>query len=407
MFKKHSTILSLLLVFFFFFYSPFLHAKEKNEIEPEKAGKSGEEKKKSPEEHVKDIKEKLGLYGDFRGRLENDFNRDAITDTRTRGRIRFRLGLDFPINDDLTVGSRFATGALNDPQSPHATFTGAFDKQNFSLDRAFVKWNPNFFNEMTLWLGKFGHPFISPTVYNELVWDADVQPEGGAVGLEIKDKGFLKSLRLVNGAYILLEQDPGNEAWMDAVQTSAAFKISDTLTLTTATGFYYYGNVNAGAPGANSIVRNDNGGNTATDSDGDGIADTFSANFRILDSFINLVYTGFPMPLALQGQYFHNFGSNAIRDDGYAFGVAYGQLKEQWDWRAYYQYQLVQQDAVFSPFTQDDFLRQTNFKGHAGGVAVAVYKNVDLHAWTLIDQLDSAGGGKQQARTRLDLNVKF
>lgn len=351
--------------------------------------------------------EKISFNGDIRTRLENDFNRDAVSDTRTRARLRLRLGANVAINEDLQVGMRLATGALTDPNSPHQTFTGAFDHANFAVDRAYLRWNPHFLNQLSLWAGKFAHPFVISGVYPELVWDQDVQPEGGAIGFAFKDVGAIKKLNVVNGYYILLEQDPGDEAWMNASQVAATFGLADKLELTTATGFYYYSNVNAGAPGINSIVRNDNGGNTATDSDGDGIADTFSADFRILDSFINLTYTGLPMSLALQAQYFHNFGVRANRDDGYSFGISYGELKEQRDWRIYYQYQLVQQDAVFSPFAQDDFLRQTNFKGHAGGVAVAVYKNADLHAWGLIDKLDSSGGGNWQGRARLDLNVKF
>ncbi|MBI4209799.1 MAG: putative porin [Deltaproteobacteria bacterium] len=387
----------------FFLHPGFVHAEKESDQKPD-----GETKKDSSIlKTVEDIKGKLSISGDFRGRLENDFNRDATTDTRTRGRIRFRLGLDFPVNDDVTVGARFATGPLADPNSPHATFTGAFDRPNFSLDRAFVRWIPSFFEEMTLWLGKFGHPFATPVVYPELVWDQDVQPEGGAVGFTFRDLGIVKKLNVVNGSYILLEQDPGSEAWMNGSQVATTFQFASKLELTAATGFYYYSNVNAGAPGADAIVRNDNGGNTAMDNDGDGTADSFVSGFRILDSFMDAAYTGLPMPLAFQAQYLHNFGANAARNDGYAFGIAYGQLKKQWDWRAYYQYQRVQQDAVFSPFSQDDFLRQTNFKGHLLGIALAVYKNVDLHAWGLIDELDSAPGGNQQVRSRVDLNVKF
>lgn len=355
-------------------------------------------------EETKSFWDRLHPNGDIRLRLENDFNRDVTAGTRTRARFRLRLGTEIDIHDNLIVGFRLATGNLADPQSPHQTFTGAFDKSTFSIDQAFVRWNSQFAKPLTLWLGKFAHPFSYPAIYKELVWDMDVQPEGGAIGLVFKDLGVLDELRIVNGAYILLED---SAAWMDAAQIASTFGITENLKLTAASGFYFYDNVNAGGPGTDSIVRNDNGGNSAADTDGDGILDTFVARFHISDSFVNLVYTGLPMPLAFHGQYFHNFGSGAARDDGYSLGTAYGQLKEQWDWRIYYQYQLVQQDAVFSPVSQDDFLRQTNFKGYVFGVAFVPYSQVDLHFWGLLDKLDSAGGGNMQVRGRVDLNVRF
>lgn len=355
-------------------------------------------------EETKSFWDRLHPNGDVRLRLENDFNRDATAGLRTRARFRLRLGTDIDIHEDMIAGFRLATGNLTDPQSPHQTFTGAFDRSAFSVDQAFVRWNPQFTKPLTLWLGKFAHPFSYPAVYKELVWDMDVQPEGGAIGLVFKDLGVLDEIRIVNGTYVLLE-DSG--AWMDAAQLATTIGITEKFKLTAASGFYFYNNVNAGGTGIDSIVRNDNGGNSSADADGDGNLDTFVAKFRIVDNFVNIVYTDLPMPLAFHGQYFHNFGSGAVLDDGYSFGAAYGQLKEPWDWRIYYQYQLVQQDAIFSPVSQDDFLRQTNFKGHVFGIAFVPYSRVDLHFWGLLDKLDSAGGGNMQARGRVDLNVRF
>ncbi len=71
-----------------------------------------------------------------------------------------------------------------------------------------------------------------------------------------------------------------------------------------------------------------------------------------------------------------------------------------------YQFQHIEQDAVFSPFVQDDFRRQTNFEGHVFGLAYTLHKKVSLHAWGLLDSA-VAGAGENQSRFRLDLNVKL
>jgi hypothetical protein len=42
----------------------------------------------------------------------------------------------------------------------------------------------------------------------------------------------------------------------------------------------------------------------------------------------------------------------------------------------FFQYQKIAQDAVFTPFTQDDFLEQTQFSGNVSGpVLVTLQKN--------------------------------
>jgi len=78
----------------------------------------------------------------------------------------------------------------------------------------------------------------------------------------------------------------------------------------------------------------------------------------------------------------------------------------------YYQWQKVEQDAVFSLVSQDDFLVTTNFSGHVTGTRYQFTDTIQLHLWALISQRgipDKTAGQTRQSQWRLrsDVNIKF
>ena len=93
--------------------------------------------------------------------------------------------------------------------------------------------------------------------------------------------------------------------------------------------------------------------------------------------------------------------------------MAYGSTQNQGDWRSYYQWQVVEQDAVFSGFAQDDFLFATNHRSHILGINYQLLDNAGLHVWGLVSAPDKTFPGPTtdsdhfQWRFRVDLNVKF
>ena len=68
---------------------------------------------------------KFKVYGDFRARLEADWDSQkssgALRDDRTRARIRVRLGLTYTPTDNLEFGVRGRSGSDDSHQSPHIT----------------------------------------------------------------------------------------------------------------------------------------------------------------------------------------------------------------------------------------------------------------------------------------------
>ncbi len=68
---------------------------------------------------------KIGLYGDFRFRFEDDFDSERVSGVeradRQRLRIRARIGFDYRPAPLFSFGVRFRTGAWEIQQSPHIT----------------------------------------------------------------------------------------------------------------------------------------------------------------------------------------------------------------------------------------------------------------------------------------------
>jgi hypothetical protein len=118
----------------------------------------------------------------------------------TRARLRLRLGAEKKVVESLTFGFRVATssestfgnnfsnGTFNfsstfnsDPRSPNVTFGDFFSSKSIFIDRAYVRWAPDFARTLSVTIGKFANPFVSDQFSADfLVFDNDIQPEGAA-----------------------------------------------------------------------------------------------------------------------------------------------------------------------------------------------------------------------------------
>ena len=115
--------------------------------------------------------------------------------------------------------------------------------------------------------------------------------------------------------------------------------------------------------GNTAVFDNYNAGNKV-----DPINGGFLSDFHIVNPIVSLTTPVADKPLTFAGEYILNTGAKSDDDaNGYAVGASLGKLVAKGDWNAYYQYQRVQQEAVFSPVAQDDFQQSTNFQGHVFG----------------------------------------
>lgn len=348
---------------------------------------------------------KFKASGDVRLRHESNFNLDDQP-ARHRERLRLRMGGTYQVTDEVTAGVRIVTGQRTDAQSPHVTLGEVFHKMEASFDRVYLSYKPKGVAGLAVTAGKFAHPFYVNPVYGDLVWDADAQPEGVALSYSRKGSGAIDKWDFTVGEYLLLEQ-PVQDARSFVAQAAVHGKLGKYWKPSLALGYYRYGDLTPS--GAQPIVA-ENAGNATV---GAGPTLDFASRFSILNPIMALRYDKGRQPLVFSAEYIKNLKANIPQDSGYAFGAALGSARKKGDWRTYYQWQKVGQDAVLSVVSQDDFLLQTNHRSHLLGANYQLRDNLGLHLWALVSQRENLGAtpttdsGKHQWRLRLDTNVAF
>lgn len=352
---------------------------------------------------------RLSLYGDLRLRHESSFELDDRKD-RHRQRIRLRLGAVYEIVDELKVGARVSTGQRTDANSPHTTLGTGFDRLEVNFDRAFLTYEPKVVEGLSVTGGKFGHSFLVNPVYGELEWDADVQPEGLLLSHVWKGKGAVQTIEFRLGEYILIEQGGADEALATVGQIGTRLRLGESWKGLAALGYCFY--TDATPEGSQSLLGDDQG-NALRDRNGDGNPDDFVSDFGILHPVLAFTYTGACCPITLAAEGFWNTRAETSRELGGALGIAFGSSSRQGDIKVAYQWQLIQQDAIFSPVAQDDFLLATNQRGHLLSFNYQVLDQVGLRAWLLVSEREDRGtlattdSRHAQWRARFDINVKF
>ena len=353
--------------------------------------------------------DRLKFYGDFRLRAENDFELDDQR-SRDRRRIRLRFGVNYDMSDEVLFGARLVTGDKDDPNSTHVTLGSGFDDVEINLDRAFMTYRPHWVADSYVTAGKFSNPFYRNPVYAELAWDLDIQPEGAIAGHTSYDVAGLRELMVTVGAYDLQEERNASDANMLVGELRGGIALGSTATGTPATSYTHYGDV---TPGGSTTLVAENQGNAVIDTSGDGVPDEFVSDFGIWHTVLGVNYSGASAPLAFGAEYIKNTRAEIDQDQGWALGCAWGSTAKQGEWRVYYQWQVVEQDAVFSSLAQDDFLFSTNHRSHLFGVNYQLTDDIGLHLWGLVSARDqtfntpTTDSDDDQWRVRLDLNVKL
>lgn len=358
--------------------------------------------------------ERIRFHGDFRLRHESDWHLDD-QESRHRERVRLRLGAEYDVNEQIAAGARLVTGSAGDENSPHQNLGATFDKFAIDLDRAYATWKPEFVRDTWISAGKFAHPFEVNPVYAEIVWDSDVQPTGVVAGWKHAGTPGLGDVGVTFGEYILLDNASNGtleSAWAWVAQASARQKLSASNRLFEAVGVYRYQRLDPDDANAGRLFS-ENNGNAGVDTTGDGVPDDYLSRFTTWNPILALENTSLSQPVVLAAEYVLNPRAKNDADAGYALGVRVGRNRSKGDWQIYYQWQVMEQDAVLSNFTNDDFLFGTNYRGHLFGVRLQLLDKTELHLWSSVMRRDDLGttsttdSDKMQWRARADLNFRF
>jgi hypothetical protein len=413
---------------------------------------------------LKTTTSKFTWNGDFRYRdeeISTAANNDADEHTRSRQRVRMRLGVLAKVNDTINAKIQLSTtNAGNDSaRSTNQTLGTGWDRKPVSIDQAYVDWKAASF--LNVQLGKMPIPWATTASY---FWDKDLTPEG----ISLK---FSKGI-LFGGAYYTLlnernvggNQAASTDATMAALQAGIKVPIGKT-TFTAAVGYFDLNSVRDqivafsqtqtanlttgavattpctidGAFGAGQGTGNNSFGNSTYSGPSPAVGSATSctrllSDFNVLTALAQLDFNIGKFPATAFIDYMKNNGAKESAtspteteklNQAFAVGFTFNKASAPKSWEASVVYQKTEKDAVFAQFADSDFGGGlTDVKGFAIKAGYVPAANWTLNATYLINKLNIDGiqapinGTLTDAgfaavrdldykRLQLDLNYKF
>jgi len=188
---------------------------------------------------VSDYVQKLTFYGDVRYRWEYADEKAYATSAAPivnpaggngqgeniieRSRIRVRFGLDAQFTDHFKGGVELETGVNND--SANQTLGNAYGKAPVSLGLAYLQWQP------TDWATLIGGKMRNPLYTTDLLWDPDINPEGGA-------EVFNWTFPIGGGEEVSSARDPKDAKDLKQIVTKSGSDESLSIGFTALQGVY-------------------------------------------------------------------------------------------------------------------------------------------------------------------------
>lgn len=358
---------------------------------------------------------RIAVYGDWRFRLEKDWDSyrgdGTQRDDRTRLRIRARLGLKLRPADWLEAGARARTGNDDHQQSGHITIIDFDDNPNGASDLNLDKWYvKGKWETLEFWLGRNSLPWWKQ---NSLFWDDDVTPKGaGVIFAPAVGPGRLT----VNAGYytmpVGMRDYTGDAGSLQLVYEQD----SDKSGFTVAAGVM---DIEADDEPSDYALTTLLQGNAARD-----------YQIWILQAQWRMHHL--PKNFHVGFDYLHNAQNYSATDpdeftafhhndvDGYVLQAVYGGIKQRGDWLLGVYYTHLEALAIHNSYAQDDWVRwgssdqtsASNMKGPEFRAGVGFGNNMNLIARLfIVDGIepDLPTDVRKQTgnRARIDLNWSF
>ncbi len=383
------------------------------------------------------------------------------THDRHRFRERLRLGFDVKVADGLNAGVRLATGNQRDPVSTNQTLGNTGQRYEFTVDRAFLKYDAvddNKFNWLTLSGGRIKNPWYTGgdefTAGSELVWDTDLSFEGFAAtvrhrfddtsGLHVSnDNGPM--VYATAGAFPLQEFElSSNDKWLFGGQLGMDWGFANQDSVNLSMAYYDYSNIeavpNTTVSGTCDLNNDDNdasvpafmqGGNTLATVCREGTVQSpglssglvgLASDYNILN--INGAYdiAAFaPYHVRVSGDFAKNVGFKAsdvrrlagtdIEEQTNAWqarvDVGWRKVDKAGHWNVFTAYKHIERDSVLDAYTDSDFhLGGTNAKGWIMGGNYGLMNGVWLTGrWLSADVITGPPFGIDLLQ--VDVNTRF
>ena len=291
--------------------------------------------------------ERTTFSGDFRSRYEGFYQGQRTS--RHRVRLRLRLGLDTDLNDDTHFELRVTSGDPGTPVSTNQTFTEFFLPKPFNLDRAVVTYNPTAAPALTLGAGKFGFPVVR----TQMVWDDDLNVEGGYQQVAWQ-AGSKVGVTLVAIETAVNEVKAAADAFMLAGYGQVTVDLG-AQQVELSVGNYGFGRVDQVAVASvegplKSINTN------LLERDATGSVVGFVSDFNMVDVIgqVTLPTARPDYPLHLLADWVTNTRAATEEDTGIWLEAQYGGAARPKSYGVGYTFARVEQEAVLSPFIFSD-----------------------------------------------------
>jgi hypothetical protein len=364
--------------------------------------------------------------GDARLRLENFwYDEDELgneQDDRTRFRYRLRIGALAPVHEHVDVGFRLASGEddLRSTNQSAGRNDEDFDPDSIFIDQAFVTLRaPNDWlgdgGSLKATGGKIANPFLWKHSKDYMLWDPDINPEGGAIQLEFKPAEPW-ALSANTGYFVLDENTTASDPHVFGVQGGFGVTPIDTMELGARASWYEWHSLDADFFGRG--IDGTGGSTPAAGNLAGGLTDGSSFGAGELAAYLE--YAGIAdWPIRVFGHYARNFDAeDALGADeentGWGAGLEIGDPKKFVLLGTGY-YEL---EANFWPsqFTDGDlFDGVTNRKGWTVYAARQLFTNTELNL-TLSESdeieddlppFDESVANADRFRLQTDLVFKF
>ena len=345
-----------------------------------------------------DWADRISIKGDIRLRYEY-IDVDDMRKDRHRGRFRARLGLSGEITETVSAHFRLASGG-DDPVSTNQTFDDGFSTKDFGLDRAYVDWAIQ--DGLNLWGGKMKQPFYK---VGQLVWDNDLNPEGGALKYETAMTDVI-DFHANGSIWVADERSADSDTTMWGIQAGADGDLSETVSVGGGVGYYFWDNMK----GFETLFDPADGfGNTVSTSDADGTT-TYMNDYEILDLYLKLsmVPDKIAVPVQVYGNYIVNTAADTSGDTAYMVGFQIGVAKGPGTWSVDYNYRDVEADATVGVLTDSDsFGAGTNGDGHRIEGRYAITEKIQSALALYLQKLDPDATNIDYTRLQADISVRF
>ena len=339
------------------------------------------------------------MGGDFRLRYERDDKDGAVL--RERERIRVRFGVEAKASDNMKFVMRLATGTT-DPKSTNQTLGQDNLAKPVGFDQAYGEYTANeyFLTDF----GKMKNPIFSAA---DMIWDADITPEG--IAPIFTWNGVVEGFDLfLNTGWFVLDELAAtkNDPTMYFGQPGFRWQINDDNSFKLGATVYGFKNIKGTIPakavGTNSGLRSVNGVLTG------GLTYDYNCYSIDADYTIKNVIPDVLPTIGVLAQYIKN-PDPSVNNKGYLYGLRLGSEKvsDPLNWQLIYTYRKLEKDAWLDIFPDSDtYGGKTGIKGNKAEFILGVAKNTGLR-FAYWNTQNLTGTVLKDKLFMADLNVKY